>query len=261
MIPKRIHQIWLGGKPLPDEYACYAKTWQQHFPDWEYRLWTDDDDYSWMRNRSGFESASTLSGRSDWLRHELLVNFGGMYADTDFECLANFESLIHAGTAWSASESEGVISVGIMGSIPGHPLFRFVVEHLPEWVEKHPHANPALQTGPGFFTAMTSRYHRMGGRRLKVYGPELFYPYTYYEKHRKGETFPGAVAVHHWAASWMPKPTATRDCIHLGAALPGQTCACPDKLRRCDLHGQCTTGVQRDGVVCCAKCPDREVDE
>lgn len=264
MIPKIIHQIWVGGKPLPDEYACYAETWKRHFPDWEYRLWTDNDDYSWMRNEEGFRTASTLSGRSDWLRHELMVEFGGMYIDTDFECLRNFESLIANVPAWSASESAGVISVGIMGAEQGHPAFRYAVEHLPEWVAANPKANPALQTGPGFFTALIARYHRNGGPRLKVYGPDLFYPYSYYEKHRKGEAFPNAVAVHHWAASWMPQsttPTTKRgECIHLGAALPGQSCACPGKLRRCDLHTQCTTGIPVNGVMCCVSCPDREVE-
>ena len=41
-IPKIIHQIWLGGA-LPQKYYAMQKTWQEHHPDWEYRLWTDAD--------------------------------------------------------------------------------------------------------------------------------------------------------------------------------------------------------------------------
>jgi hypothetical protein len=46
------------------------------------------------------------------------------------------------------------------------------------------------------------------------------------------------------------------DCIELGPALPNQTCGCAEKLRKCDTHGQCTTGIKRDGVACCRTCPD-----
>jgi hypothetical protein len=49
---------------------------------------------------------------------------------------------------------------------------------------------------------------------------------------------------------------ARPDCIELGPALPGQTCGCAEKLRRCGTHDTCTTGTPRPGVACCRTCPD-----
>ncbi|HCT52382.1 MAG TPA: mannosyltransferase, partial [Balneola sp.] len=41
MIPKIIHQIWIGDQSKrPSEMM---KTWQDMNPDWEYMLWTDDN--------------------------------------------------------------------------------------------------------------------------------------------------------------------------------------------------------------------------
>lgn len=207
MIPKIMHHVWLGG-PIPEEFARYRQTWREHFPDWEMRLWGDGDDYGWMPPDSlaGFRSAPTLSGRSDWLRYALLAEFGGMYIDTDFECFRNFEYLFNDVDAFAAAEAADVISVGIIGCTPGHPLFRYVVEHQPDWDNAHQTPNAALRSGPGFFTAVAKQYVRNGGQPLTVFGPHLFYPYGYHEKHRRGEAFPDAVAAHHWASSWQ-KPS------------------------------------------------------
>ena len=49
-------------------------------------------------------------------------------------------------------------------------------------------------------------------------------------------------------------------CMHLGRVLDGEDCPCPGKLRRCSLHVLCTTGSEKEGVACCASCPDKETD-
>jgi hypothetical protein len=51
-------------------------------------------------------------------------------------------------------------------------------------------------------------------------------------------------------------PPPVPDCIELGPALPDQSCGCLEKLRKCAIHGTCTTYVQRDKVACCRLCPD-----
>ena len=49
MIPKKIHYIWLGGKPLPKIAEKCIKSWKKHCPDYEIRIvaqWVgDDSDY------------------------------------------------------------------------------------------------------------------------------------------------------------------------------------------------------------------------
>ena len=37
---------------------------------------------------------------------------------------------------------------------------------------------------------------------VTIFGAECFYPYLWDEPERRGEPFPHAYAVHHWAESW-----------------------------------------------------------
>jgi inositol phosphorylceramide mannosyltransferase catalytic subunit len=208
VIPRTLHRIWLGGRPMPREFAGYGETWLAHSPGWSMRLWTEADDaLAWMRNRAAYKRQPNWSGKSDVLRYELLLREGGVYVDTDFQCLAPWDHLLDGLGGFAASESPNVVSVGVIGFEPGHPLVRYAVEHLEEWDAAHSRAPQSERTGPGFFTAILKQYRRNGGPPLKVFGPELFYPYHFTEPERAGGPWPGAVAVHHWAKSWWePEP-------------------------------------------------------
>lgn len=45
-------------------------------------------------------------------------------------------------------------------------------------------------------------------------------------------------------------------CIHLGPAIPNQTCGCKSKLRKCAIFDTCTTGEKRSGIACCHGCEE-----
>jgi mannosyltransferase OCH1-like enzyme len=38
-IPEIIHQTWKT-TDIPSEMVAFQRTWTEHHPDWEYRLWT-----------------------------------------------------------------------------------------------------------------------------------------------------------------------------------------------------------------------------
>ena len=43
IIPKKIHQIWIGPKTLPKKYINWMRSWRELNKDWEYILWTDNE--------------------------------------------------------------------------------------------------------------------------------------------------------------------------------------------------------------------------
>ena len=43
MIPKIIHYCWFGHSPLPELAQKCIDSWHQHMPDYEYRLWNEDN--------------------------------------------------------------------------------------------------------------------------------------------------------------------------------------------------------------------------
>ena len=86
-IPRVFHQIWIGPKPLPEKYKRWQKTWQS-IPGWTYKLWTDKDVQQFpLINQDAYYREKNLGARADILRLEILYREGGVYIDTDFECL------------------------------------------------------------------------------------------------------------------------------------------------------------------------------
>lgn len=130
-IPKKIHQIWLGGK-VPDNYIRIMNTWLEKNPDYEYKLWTDDDIESLnLENIELYNTNKNLGVKSDILRYEILYRYGGIYIDTDFECIKNFDDLLYldlfSGTGHVvAPETYN----GLIACKPKHGLLRKMIDDL-----------------------------------------------------------------------------------------------------------------------------------
>lgn len=200
-IPRVFHRIWLGPHRMPREFVKYGRSWAELHPGWEHVLWTDQNLFS-LKNQEYFMRAKSYSEKSDFLRHEILLRYGGVYIDTDFEALRCIEPLIDNADAFAASEREGIISMGILGCVPNHSAFRQAVDALGEPpFPRHPQANE--NTGPGFIT----RIWRMSGyyEKLLILPSEQMYPLPFAGARDFGdpyEAFPEAYAIHHWAHSW-----------------------------------------------------------
>ena len=199
-IPRILHRIWLGG-PMPEREQALGETWASHHPGWEMRLWHEGN-LPTLRNATIFASAASYAQQADVLRYEVLLEHGGVYVDTDFECLRSLEPLLVGVEAFTAREDELRASIGILGCVPGHPFFAAVVAALPDSVAWRPGRPPNEQTGPELLTRTLLACDVLGEETLTVFPPQLFYPYHWTEPHRAGESFPDAYAVHHWSASW-----------------------------------------------------------
>ena len=84
-----------------------------------------------------------------------------------------------------------------MGFKKGHPLLKKIMGNFEHHMKKYRHEPANVTTGPIFLT------ETIGLKAVKMIPTKYLYPYSYYERHRKGQEFPGAYAAHHWAASWV----------------------------------------------------------
>ena len=97
MIPKIIHTCWFGGSPLPEQYKFYLKTWKEKNPDFEIIVWNEKtfekyfDDSEFVKFCIKNKKYAFLS---DFFRLKVLYEFGGIYMDTDVECLRNLENFL-----------------------------------------------------------------------------------------------------------------------------------------------------------------------
>jgi mannosyltransferase OCH1-like enzyme len=188
VVPRILHQIWLGDRELPEEFAAYRETWRTHHPAWEHRLWAEDNLPSGLRRPEVYERLRVPAERSDILRLEVLWLFGGVYVDTDFECLGPLDPVIEELDFFTAPlKPNGWVNNAFIGSVAGHPILdRALTELRP----REFHGYDKHGTGPRFLDTLLQDYPEAA--RLPA---ELFY-----------QTSPSqlehAVAVHHAAQSW-----------------------------------------------------------
>lgn len=196
-IPHVIHRVWPGSDAMPEEYRRYGESWARHHPEWEMRLWTDADADE-LRCAEAMSRARTYVERSDLIRYEVLRRHGGVYVDTDFECLKPIDPLLEGVTAFAAYPRAGTskIATGVMGCVPGHPAFERAAERVHEAVGSVRHG----ETGPWLMTEIVREFPE-----VTVFDAELFYPYHWTELHLRDVEFPDAYGAHHWSLRFLEK--------------------------------------------------------
>jgi len=109
-VPKIIHQTAMSDKKKwhPIWEHC-QNSWKEKFPNYEYKFWSDEDidnliatKYPWFLKT--FRGYDKNIKRADAARYFILYEYGGIYADMDYECINNFESVI-SQTKVSIAES------------------------------------------------------------------------------------------------------------------------------------------------------------
>lgn len=194
-IPHVFHRIWLGDKPLPQEFAAYGKTWEALHPGWEMWTWNESNIMP-LRVEAcrAWAHCKTFSQKSDVVRYHALVYYGGVYIDTDMEALKNIEPLLQGQSFVAAREEPAFVGSAFFACSPGHPVMKRAVELLGG-------VNAANITptslGPALLTKAVE-----GHVEAKILAPALIYPYHWTEKHRHAEKFPDAFAAHHWSHTW-----------------------------------------------------------
>lgn len=206
-IPRILHRIWLGGRPMPQDYVAFGRGWERLHPGWEMRLWSEQN-LPPLRNRWAFRHAATLSGRSNVLRYEILHRCGGVYVDTDFECRRSLEPLLRDAEAFvglyqQQRTEQGIFPLAnnaILGAAPGHPFIADLVAEVEAQMRVlgAETSVSALLSGPLFLSSVLQRHPE-----VRRFPPKYFFPYGPHERWRRQEPFPHAYGVHHWTLSGL----------------------------------------------------------
>lgn len=168
MIPRTFHRVWLGGKPMPDPFIKWGDSWARQHPLWMMKLWTEREIGSFT-NIGLLPKCSSLAQRADIVRYEALCREGGVYLDTDMECLRNIDELIGQLDFFSCWQKEHIISNAIFGGTPGHPIFQDLMTRSRQEFQRA----PWNAMGPPLFTRAVSAFPG-----AKVFERKTFIPYT-----------------------------------------------------------------------------------
>lgn len=156
MIPKKLHFVWIGDEAKrPDD--C-INTWREKNPSYEVIVWGNEalNNYGWINSRHIYEmSKKELCGVADLMRYEILFREGGVTLDADSVCLTPLEDWLLMPDAFAYWEQEiarpGLISVGVMGSVPNNSFFGACIHEL-EMKETVVNGDAWQTTGPVHLT-------------------------------------------------------------------------------------------------------------
>jgi len=192
MIPRTFHHIWLGPDPLPEEHGPWIETWKRHHPDWEFRMWTEDNLPEDPIRPEVLERLRAPVERADILRLELVYRYGGVYLDTDLECLRPLDDVLTGQSFVGIQLKPGRITNTFISAVPGHPLLE--------------RALSAVRPMEMYWTGSSERLKEVAGPLLlerlvpdypdiKLLEPEVLFPSTPEQREH-------AIAVHHMARVW-----------------------------------------------------------
>ena len=211
---------------------AWGESFQRLHPDWEYRLHTSLEGFPYSCDSTSpfhgrlvalMASAQGFAQQSDILRLDLLLAYGGLYIDTDFQCLQSLEPLhslpisLYCGMA-----HVGAVEVGnsLIACTAGHPLIRrALVDMQLEQTGAQP-MQVIERTGPGHWTRVVCGWlleeeERVGSEEQReaevvVLPPSFFYPLPnhlrgLHEEAEERRLFHRAesLAVHQWACTWQ----------------------------------------------------------
>jgi mannosyltransferase OCH1-like enzyme len=159
MIPKIIHQIWIGPKKRPDIWIdTFRIDYIKKNPEYQYFLWNEDNIEPLFNDfpiyRIVYDLETTYNGKSDILRYLILYIHGGIYIDADsvwindksFDTLLEQvnDSEVFAGKSPDNPESstrkekkyKNTICGGVMGSSKNNALMRLLIEGIEKYITR-----------------------------------------------------------------------------------------------------------------------------
>lgn len=180
-IPTIIHQSWKDTRIPDDSYPHHwQQSWRQIHPDWQYILWTDDDNRELVRSKyprflDFYDNLDMGIKKADFCRFFYMHAFGGVYADLDFICLRDLTPILFNAAIVVGHLSQDnpyyKIPNAFIASAPGHEFWLTVAEDAmlaPEEEQGVEHLS-----GPFRLQWAMEKYQPRG---LRILDPHLVYP-------------------------------------------------------------------------------------
>lgn len=213
MIPKIIHYVWVGGKPLTPLAERCIESWKKFCPDYEIKRW-DETNFDINENaycKEAYESKK-WAFVSDYIRLKVLYEYGGVYMDTDVEVIKPIDTFLKH-PAFSGYENDNHIPTGIMAAEKGNV---WIKKNLDYYKDKHfilKNNKLDLTTNVVIITCLTKKMYPevvFNGKYTEL-DSVVFYPKDFFcpisASTKKCVLTKNTHTIHHFSGSWVEPPT------------------------------------------------------
>lgn len=181
LIPKIIHQIWIGSREAP---ISLMDTWKEKNYDWEYKFWNEksiNSEFPGLLENQLITKCKSMSGKADIIRYYILDKYGGIYIDADTECIEMIPEDMRKHKCFFVYESEyergSLVNNCVIGSIEKNEIFMEMIKEFEEYDDEiHERISSVSYYSPGYITNYLQRHPE---KDVFIYPSYYFSPTTH----------------------------------------------------------------------------------
>ncbi len=207
-IPKIIHYMWLGKRPLPDALQYCINSWKKHCSDYEICCW---DESNYDINKNVYMKEAYKKGLygfvPDYARLDILYTYGGIYMDTDVELIRNLDDMLYQDGFCCVEKWQTINFGGGSGAVKGNKAIYEMIksrENL-KFIDENGNFN---KNTCGYYDtlALKEAGYELNGKvqkvmDLNIYPYEYFHPYDYMSG--KTDVTKHTYGIHHFNGGWL----------------------------------------------------------
>lgn len=210
MIEKTIHYVWLGSEDIPEKFTAFIENWRRLHPEWEIIKWNEEnfdcESNDWVRLAV---EQNNYSLAADVIRSAVLLEYGGVYLDTDVELLKPFDELAGENDFFIGYETDLWFGCAVLGARKNHRIMKEVyARYLVPCKKLNKHSNMLCVLN---FSATIKRLYgaELDGKTKKIednaklLSIDYFFPQHYLT--RRIEMTDNTVAIHRYSSAWLSK--------------------------------------------------------
>lgn len=209
MIPKLIHYCWFGNGEKSQLVRRCMDSWTKYCPDYQIVEWNEGN-YDVRKNeylKYCYENKK-YAFLSDYVRLDIIYQYGGIYLDTDVELLKPLDEFLN-DHLYLGFENEKYVNTGIgFGAEKNSSIVKLMLEEYDYFSGEILLGCPVLNT-----QAMVKCGLQLGGKKqstdkFTVYPSCYFNPYD--DAHDKLSKTRETVSIHWYSKSWYTKKELKR---------------------------------------------------
>lgn len=204
---KTIHYCWFGKNKMEDNVLSCINSWQKHFPNYQVKVWNENNfDIKCCEYVKEAYQSKQYAFVSDYVRLYVLYHEGGLYLDTDYEVLKNFEDLLNEELVLSF-EKEGKIQTCMIYAKKNNQLIKKIMEyyHTTHFLNYdgtfNTKTNVDIITDYLFELGLIEKDSYQQLENIKIYPTEYFCPFDF--ETGKLNMTSKTVGIHNFAGSWL----------------------------------------------------------